>query len=95
MPVIWKYPLPEAPGEFTLELPHGFNIISAGLDPRGKPCVWVLLDQKEETHTRKFKLIFTGQEIDDSKQRTYQGWVYVVPCTYQYNGFVFHLLWWN
>ena len=93
--VIWKYPLPKAPGEFELELPSEYNIISAGLDPKGLPSLWVLHDPKRPKKSVRLRLVFTGEEFNEQVEDVWHDWTYVVPCTYQYNGFVFHLLWWN
>lgn len=59
--VIWKYEL--GIGETILKVPKDGDIIYLN-NQNEIPCLWILVDPKEELITRIFKVVGTGEEID-------------------------------
>jgi hypothetical protein len=62
MKTIYKYPI-EIVASQEVEMPISAEVIHAGLDPQGAPCVWatVRTDNKMEAFT--IYIVGTGQSI--------------------------------
>lgn len=73
---IWKYEL-ETKDKVKIEMPIGAEILTLQTqNGSGKPCLWVLVDEKQSLETREFHIFGTGHIIYDSetnKQRRYIG----------------------
>lgn len=85
---IWKYDIRprERDQAKRLKLPPGAQVVHAGLDPQGIPCIWVRLDPDHGPKwTRTFKVVYTGEPFEE-------GWKHV--RTYMSSGLVFHVLEW-
>ena len=48
MLTVYKYPINPSDEKIELKIPGGGNILSAGLDPVNKLCVWALVDQMKK-----------------------------------------------
>lgn len=80
---IYKYSLPEKYGTGAIELPSNAVILSCGLDPTGRACIWAEVSTGPSTPTagRIVHRVFTGD---------------VVPAgefvgTFNYGSLVFHV----
>ena len=60
---VWKFNL-EASHETTFEAPAPARVLSAGLDPAGRPSVWVEVDPDAEKIERTVFLYGTGHPIE-------------------------------
>lgn len=60
---IWKFPLPieDAP---TIAMPVGAEVLHAGLDPAGNPCVWALVAPANEPAPVYFRIVGSGNPVD-------------------------------
>lgn len=58
---IYKYELTDF--ETTLEMPIGFKVIHVGLDPKGKVCVWAMVNSTEKA-PRRFYIQCTGNTFE-------------------------------
>jgi len=81
MKVVYKYAIHETVVS-TLELPKYSKILCVQMQ-QGKPKIWALVDTKQPLEARKFLVIYTGQEFQDSGSN-YIG-------TYQVGALVYHL----
>ena len=54
---IYKYPLP------VTGLPKGARVLSAGLDPSNKLCIWAEVDPNAPLVDRQILLFGTGHEL--------------------------------
>ena len=64
MLTVWKYPIP-AKDCFKLSLPIGAMPLAVQVQ-RGKPQVWVLLEESETVYVdRIFRLVGTGHPISE------------------------------
>ena len=88
MKTIYKYPI--SSGSNNIDLPKNSTILHFGIDGTGYPCIWVLIDTKEEEgETIHLKCVGTGWDLDEilgNSNYTYIG------TTVMSNGFVWHLL---
>lgn len=84
MKIIYKYQL-EVKDNLTIELPIGAEILTVQ-SQRDKPCIWALVDNDAIKENRKFKIIGTGNPIENLSNSKYIG-------TFQLYGgsLVFHL----
>jgi len=84
MAVIYKYPFPKA-GEPTELKIRGFcEVVHAGIDGNGLPCLWALVMPEKEEETWTYMIVGTGQEFDIKQ------WCHLK--TFTKDIFVFHLL---
>jgi len=63
MKTIWKYPLLEA-DEQTLNLPKNAQILTIQ-NQKENPCLWALVNPKNETEPRTILCRGTGHDLDD------------------------------
>lgn len=64
MKTIFKYPLGSI-GNNRKRMPKGARVIHAGYDPNGALCVWAEVETDNEDVDRFFRLIGTGQPLED------------------------------
>lgn len=64
MLTVYKYPINPSDEKIELKIPGGGNILSAGLDPVNRLCVWALVDPDEEDCTTNIYCVGTGWPID-------------------------------
>lgn len=64
MKTIWKYKIPYPHDEVTIPLPHGAKVLYFGLQ-KGLTYIWVLVDTKQPTENRLFRMVGTGHDIPD------------------------------
>ena len=84
MKTIYKYPI--SLDSNNIDLPKNSTILHFGIDGTGYPCIWVLIDTKEEEgETIHLKCVGTGWNLGDSNY-TYIG------TTVMSDGLVWHLL---
>lgn len=70
MRTIWKFPLNKQ-GLNIVEIPVGFELISAGLDDKIKmPCVWAVVDTVMKANTVKVKIFVCGTGHEMPKEQT-------------------------
>lgn len=84
MASIYKYQIPEAGKPFEVKIKGFCEVVHAGVDGRGLPCLWALVmpEQAEETWT--FMLAATGQEFKSGQ------WCHLM--TFHQGALVWHLL---
>ncbi len=58
MRTIFKYPLAESSGTFSLQIPAGGSILTAQVHA-GKGTLWVMVDSDAQRVTRKFRVCYT------------------------------------
>ena len=88
MKTIYKYQI--SPGSNNIDLPKNSTILHFGIDGIGYPCIWVLIDTKEEEgETIHLKCVGTGWNLD--KILGDSNYAYI-GTTVMPNGFVWHLL---
>lgn len=63
MKIIYKYQL-EVIDDLTISLPIGAEILTVQ-SQRDIPCIWALVDNDAIKENRKFKIIGTGNPIED------------------------------
>ncbi len=63
---VYKYELNTSSlGEpFPVEMPVSARILRVGLDPRGKACVWALVDPDAPNYGQMFVIYGTGHEVN-------------------------------
>ena len=87
MKTIYKYPI--SIGSNHIDLPKNSTILHFGIDGTGYPCIWVLIDTKEEGETIHLKCVGTGLYLDEILgDSNYAD----ISTTVMSNGFVWHLL---
>lgn len=64
MLTVYKYPINPSDEKIELKIPGGGNILSAGLDPVNRLCVWALVDPDEEECATNIYCVGTGWPID-------------------------------
>jgi hypothetical protein len=64
MLTIWKFNLDDAQNETTFEAPAPARVMSAGLDPAGRPSVWVEVESDAKKVERTVFLYGTGHPIE-------------------------------
>ncbi len=94
MRVIWKWRLGRPGKPFTLEIPHGYKIVHAGLDggtftegvsdEKPMPALWAEVFATNEKRPVEFVLVATGQD--------YEGLAWDHFATLDVAGYFFHLL---
>ncbi len=62
MKTIWKFPI-EIKDEQLIKAPFGAEVIHAGLDPLGVPCVWCEVESVNSPDPISIVLVGTGQEL--------------------------------
>ena len=66
MKTIWKFPLTYR-NRFSLSMPVGAEVISAGLDPQGALCIWAIVDPDASKESREVRIIGTGGQVPSSE----------------------------
>lgn len=62
---IYKYEL-KMTGLNKIKMPVGANVLSVGLDPADKLCIWALVNSEEtKEDVRKFMVAGTGWDLQD------------------------------
>jgi hypothetical protein len=61
MKTIWKYPL--ATLDVQAVTGNGIRVISAGLDPEGRLCVWAKVDSDQPVSIAHVAIVGTGREL--------------------------------
>lgn len=84
MASIYKYPIPEAGEPFELRIKGFCEVVHAGVDGNGVPCIWALVMPEKQEEAWTFLLVATGQEFDIKK------WCHL--ATFMRGPFVWHLL---
>ena len=64
MLTVYKYPINPSDEKIELKIPGGGNILSAGLDPVNRLCVWALVNPDEEERATNIYCVGTGWPID-------------------------------
>lgn len=84
MATIYKYPIPNVSEQFELKVKGFCEVVHAGIDGNGTPCIWMLVmpDKPEETWT--YLVVATGEKFDTLK------WCHL--RTFQQGALVWHLL---
>jgi hypothetical protein len=62
MKTIYKYPI-KITDEQEIIMPQGAEVIHAGLDPQGTPCVWAQVDTKAEPEPVSILVYGTGHQM--------------------------------
>jgi len=62
MNTIYKYPI-EITDIQEIEMPINAEVIHAGLDPQGTPCVWAKVRTDNKTDIFTFYIVGTGNSI--------------------------------
>lgn len=84
MATICKYPMPEVGKPFDLKINGFCEVVHAGIDDGGFPCIWAIVapDKPEETWT--YLTVATGTEFDTTE------WCFI--RSFHFGGFLWHLL---
>lgn len=69
--VIYKYPV-QIDDEFALELPDGAQVLTVAMQ-NGEPWLWAMVKTGSPAKTRWFRIIGTGNPIDDAAQLAFVG----------------------
>ncbi len=64
MTTIYKYPIQPNIEKIELSIPGGGPVLSAGLDPRGVPCIWSIVNTDEPDKVVTFYCVGTGWSLD-------------------------------
>lgn len=84
---IWKYRIPLVGDLVTVEMKEPAYVISAGIDPQGKLCVWAWATPKEGRSVAKaFAVLFTGQSTEAPVPNTKK-----FLGTHNVNGLIIHI----
>ena len=62
MRVIWKYHLPDYPGEVDIEMPSDSKILDIQVQ-HGKPVMWVMVETASHPINRNFKVYASGEQV--------------------------------
>jgi hypothetical protein len=65
---IFKYPF-AIQRRATVEIPSGHVLIHAGLDPKGIPCVWAMVDADTPKREVVLYVIGTGHDVPEEAPR--------------------------
>lgn len=68
MKTIYKYPI-EITDYQEIGMPVNAKVIHAGLDGKGTPCVWAMVDNKNATESVPVLVVGTGNPIPQSARR--------------------------
>ena len=82
--VIWKYSLFLIPHQ-AITIPKGAEIISLQIQD-GIPCIWVLVSPEAEIEIKHFRMLGTGNYLDDHFTSPYK-----FIGTFQDSPYVFHV----
>ena|GEM_PF-465736 len=61
---IYKYPI-KIEHKQMIRLPAICQTIHAGLDPKGDPCVWALVDPECPMHDQEIQIYGTGHPVEE------------------------------
>lgn len=61
---IWKFPLCIEDTQ-TLQLPKGYEVLSVGLDPKGTPSIWALVNPSADMEETIILCFGTGHTVDE------------------------------
>jgi len=64
MKVIYKYQIKD-PHDIQFEMPTGAKILTVQIQMGSFVTIWALVDPNADLVIRRFRLIMTGEEIDD------------------------------
>lgn len=67
MQTVFKYPVP-LKDDFTVLLPKAAQVLTVQTQKNGAftdPYIWVLLDNSQEKVERKFRLVGTGESVEE------------------------------
>lgn len=67
MAVIYKYPIPRVSEPFELKIKGFCEVVNAGVDGNGQPCIWALVTPDNLEETWKFRIVATGESFDTSQ----------------------------
>lgn len=81
MNTIYKYPI-EITDDQTIDMPEGAQVVHAGLDPQGQPCLWAKVNNRVRTEPRRIQVRGTGHPLPDDAE-----WV----GTFTQGPFVWHV----
>jgi len=62
MKTIYKYPI-KITDQQDIIMPQGAEVIQAGLDPQGTPCVWAMVDTRNEPEPMSILVYGTGNPM--------------------------------
>lgn len=68
MKTIYKYPI-QITDDQEISMPQGAQVIHAGLDPQGVPCVWALVDTRNEPEPLSILIHGTGNPMADTPHK--------------------------
>jgi len=77
---VWKFPI-EITDVQILQMPHGAEIIHAGLDPQGGPCVWARVNPNNSPAETSLHISGTGHPVPDGDNR-HVGSLNQGPCVW-------------
>lgn len=83
MKTIWKFPF-KIKDVVILKIPHSATILHLGLQD-GIPCIWALVDPKNDTRDYLFSIYGTGHEIEGDHIQ------FVGTLIFNESGLVFHV----
>lgn len=64
MITVYKYPIQPSAEEIELSIPGGGPVLSAGIDPMGRLCVWAIANTDEEDVPVNIYCVGTGWPLD-------------------------------
>ena len=82
---IWKYPINTQDVNFVLEIPEGGKTLHFEVQ-RGIPTLWVLVNPKNKIEKRCFRIVGTGDTIEEEDSLTYIGTIQMAD-----GDLIFHL----
>lgn len=63
---IYKFRLPDKPGEFTLHMPRSAQVLHVAM--QGKtPCLWARVSVAAPPVSRMFDLVMTGEDLPSGR----------------------------
>lgn len=68
MKTIYKYPI-QITDEQEISMPQGAEVIHAGLDPQGTPCVWAMVDTQNKPEPVSILVYGTGNPMTYTPDR--------------------------
>lgn len=63
---VWKFPADMATDDFSLRMPEGAEVLSAGFQGQ-KLMVWALVDPTKPLELRNFHIAGTGHPIEENE----------------------------
>ena len=82
---IWKYPINTQDVDFVLEIPEGAKPLYFEVQ-RGVPTLWVLVNPNNKFEKRYFRIVGTGDTIEEEDNITYIGTIQLAD-----GDLIFHL----